>query len=147
MDNKEFKKVFGEIANINNFKRAFGGWYKESPECLAILALQKSNYGNYYQLNIKILIHGVFQDAYLPNKKLMIETGGHVDSCEPKEFRHVFDLDEQIDDNLRQELLNKLFISHIVPFTNKALSKEGIKELADTGEVFLLPAVKKELGW
>jgi len=58
MDNKEFKKVFGDIAKVNGFDRAFGGWFKESSECILVLELQKSNYGDYYYLNIKIFCPG-----------------------------------------------------------------------------------------
>jgi hypothetical protein len=147
MKSRDFKELFGKIAIANGFKKAFGGWYKESTECLAVIALQKSNYGNYYQLNIKILIHGVFQDSYTPDRAMMITTGGHIGSSEPKEFRHIFDLDEQIDDKSRHEILKELFFSHIIPFTDSALSREGIKELVGTGVVYLLPSVKKELGW
>ncbi len=53
MNSKEFKSLFGKIAKENDFLQAFGGWYKESPECIAILELQKSKYGDYYMLNVK----------------------------------------------------------------------------------------------
>ena len=45
----------------------------------------------------------------------------------------------------RKERLAKLFSEFIVPFTDKALSRQGLKELAAKEEVFLLPAVKAEL--
>jgi hypothetical protein len=54
MNSKEFKNVFGELAKINGFLKAFGGWFKESTECIAILELQKSSFGDNYYLNIKI---------------------------------------------------------------------------------------------
>ena len=60
MDNTEFKKQFGEIAKASRFDRAFGGWFKESNETIIVLELQKSNFGNYYQLNIKVFIQGFF---------------------------------------------------------------------------------------
>jgi hypothetical protein len=49
MDSKEFKIVFGEIVKVNSFEKAFGGWFKESPKCIIVLDLQKSNYGDYYE--------------------------------------------------------------------------------------------------
>jgi hypothetical protein len=51
-----------------------------------------------------------------------------------------------MDDEKRKADLAKLFSDFIVPFTDKALSKSGIRELAEKGEIFLLPAVKIELG-
>ncbi len=145
MDSKEFKNIFGDIAKEHNFKKAFSGWYKESPECLSILELQKSNFGNYYQLNIKIFIQGVFGKTYLPVKALIKSSMGHVNSSETNDYKNVFDFDEPTDSSLRIERLKELFKNHIVPFTDKALSKSGIRELVDKGDIFLLPAIKEEL--
>jgi len=144
MDNKEFKLVFGKIAKTHNFRKVFGGWYKESPECLALLELQKSNFGNYYQPNIKIFIQGVFGKTYLPDKNLFNNSVGHVNSGVTKDFRNVFDFDAPIDDNLRVERLREIFDNHIVPFTDKALSKSVIRALAASGQIILLPAIKEE---
>ena len=145
MDSKEFKKMFGELAKANEFKSAFGGWYKESTECIAVLELQKSNFGDYYQLLIKVFIQGAFESTYAPNKGLLKSSMGHITANETPEYKAVLDFDEPMEDNIRKERLEELFTNHIVPFTNRALSKAGIRELANKGEVFLLPAVKEEL--
>jgi hypothetical protein len=39
-----------------------------------------------------------------------------------------------------------MFNDFIVPFSSKTNTKEGIKELYKDGELFILPAVKEELG-
>jgi len=44
MNNKEFKKLFGEIAKSSRFESAFGGRFKDSAESVIVLDLQKSNY-------------------------------------------------------------------------------------------------------
>jgi hypothetical protein len=147
MEQNEFKKLFGDIAKKNGFNTSFGGWYKNSKECIVVLELQKSNFGDYYMLLIKIFVHGIFESIYAPNKDLIKSPMGHFTTNETSKYQTVLELDNQMDDNSRKELLKELFISHIIPFTNKALSKEGIKALVDSGEVYLLPAVKKELGW
>jgi hypothetical protein len=46
MDSTEFKKFFGEIAKKYHFTPSFGGWFRETSECVAVLQLQKSNYGS-----------------------------------------------------------------------------------------------------
>ncbi|MDX2278013.1 MAG: DUF4304 domain-containing protein [Saprospiraceae bacterium] len=145
MDIKEFKIVFGEVAKAHNFKKAHGGWFKESPECLAILELQKSNFGNYYQLNIKIFIQGFFERIYLPSKDLIKSSMGHVNSSETKEYKNVFDFDEPMEDNLRKKRLLELFENHIVPFTDKTSSRSGIRALSENGEIILLPSIKEGL--
>ena len=48
MDAKEFKTVFGAIATRYGFKFLYGGWHKESEDCIVILELQRSYYSNSY---------------------------------------------------------------------------------------------------
>ena len=126
MDSKEFKTVFGEVAKVHEFKKAFSGWYKESPECLAILELQKSNFGDYYQLNIKIFIQGIFEKTYFPSKDLIKSSMGHVNSSETKEYTNVFDFDEPMDDVIRKERLKELFEKQDIRFL-KAGETEDLK--------------------
>jgi hypothetical protein len=145
MDSKEFKNLFGEMATANGFGKAFGGWLKESSECIAVLDLQKSNFGNYYQLIMKVFVQGVFGKTYIKSKDLVKKDVGHIRNGEPQEYKDVFDFDRQVEDLKRKERLEKLFQNHIVPFTDKALSRLGIRELANKGEILLLPAVKQEL--
>lgn len=146
MNSKEFKIVFGNTAKEYDFKKAFGGWYKESPECIAVLELQKSNFGDYYLLNIKVFIQGLFGKNYYLTKDLIKSPIGDITINETQKYRDVFDFDESmIDDVKRREKLEKLFKNHIVPFVNKTLTKNGIIELVRSGRLLLLPAVKKEL--
>jgi hypothetical protein len=146
VDRKEFKKIFDIIAIKNSFERAFGGWFIESSECIVVLALQKSNYGDYYQLMIKIYVQGAFGNKYSISKDLVKRHGGNVFRGQPPQYKDVFNFDVSIDDDKRKQRLEELFSEFIEPFTNKALSKSGIRELADKGQLFLLPAVKEGLG-
>jgi hypothetical protein len=145
MNSKEFKTLFHEVAKINHFEKAFGGWFRESLECIIVLDLQKSNFGDYYDLNIKIYIQGTFGNAYVKGKDLVKKDVGNVFRRQPKNYSEVFNFDTAMDDAYRKKRLEDLFSEFIEPFVNKALSKSGIKELAEKQEIYLLPAVKKEL--
>ncbi|SMC48683.1 DUF4304 domain-containing protein [Moheibacter sediminis] len=145
MDSKEFKKLFGEVAKSNGFESAFGGWFKDSAESIVVLDLQKSNFGDYYEMNIKIFIQGMFGNSYSRSKDLVKRDIGNIFTRQPPEYKSVFDFDEPMDDEKRKEKLEQLFSKFIVPFSDKALSKSGIRELAEKGEITLLPAVKEEL--
>ncbi|PVD49398.1 hypothetical protein DC498_25285 [Terrimonas sp.] len=140
MDSKEFKNIFGKAAKSNGFEKTVGGWYKETAECIAILELQKSSFANSYYLNIKVFIQGAFERRYTPNKDLIKSAMGHI----TKQIRDkdVLNLDDSISEEKREETLEKLFSEFIVPFTDKVLSRSGILELSEKGEIFLLPAVK-----
>jgi hypothetical protein len=144
MDSKEFKKLFGGVAKSNGFESAFGGWFKDSTESIVVLELQKSSFANSNYLNVKVFIQGAFDRTYTPNKDLMKSSMGHItNQIRDKE---ILDFDEPIDDKERKDKLEQLFSKFIVPFSDKALSKLGIRELAEKGEITLLPAVKEELG-
>jgi hypothetical protein len=145
MDSKEFKKMFGEVAKSNRFESAFGGWFRDSAESIVVLDLQKSNFSDYYEMNIKIFIQGMFGNNYTRSKNLVKRDIGNIFRRQPPEYKSVFDFDEPMDDEMRKEKLEELFSEFIVPFSDKGLSKSGIRELADKGEITLLPAVKEEL--
>ncbi len=143
MDSKEFKKVFGEIAKSNGFESAFGGWFKDSAESIVVLELQKSSFANSSYLNVKVFIQGAFDRTYTPNKDLIKSSMGHItNQIRDKE---ILNFDEPMDDEKRKEKLEQLFGEFIVPFADKALSKSGIRELAEKRVITLLPAVKEEL--
>ena len=145
MESKEFKKVFEKVAKANNFEKAFGGWFKESTECIVVLCLQKSNFGDYYELNIKIFIQGMSGNKYTRSKDLVKKNVGDVFTRQPSDYSNVLDFDISMDEGKRIEKLESLFRGFIVPFTDMALSRLGLRELAKEGKIFLLPAVKEGL--
>ena len=145
MENKIFKLMFKKIAINNGFEAAFNGWFKKSDECILVLELMKSNFGNYYQLNLKIFINGMFGKNHIVNKDLIKKEIGNIDRGEPKRFENALNLEFSIDDNERETELKILFKDFLVPFSEKALTKHGIYELAEKGEIYLLPAVKEAL--
>jgi hypothetical protein len=145
MESKEFKKLFDTIARHHGFELHFGGWFKESNECIVVLDLQKSGYGNYFELNIKTYIQGVFGNHYRINKDLVKKDTGDIFTRQPKEYNEVLDLDSLLDANTRKQRLEALFTNFIVPDTNSTLTRAGIVEQAKNG-TFLLPAIRKELG-
>ena len=145
MDSKEFKNVFNEVAKSNSFEKAFGGWFKKSSECIIVLHLQKSNFGDYYELNIKIFIQGIFDTQYSSNKEMVKKLVGNVFTRLPSVFKDVLDFDIPMDDEKRKDELKSVFSKYIVPFTDIALSRVGLKRLARQKKIFLLPAVEEEL--
>lgn len=142
MKGKDLKNIIYEMAQRYGFVPAFGGWYKESNECIATLEFRKSNFGNCYQLLLKIFIQGAFNKEYHPSKELMSRIIGHVNSSEPKKYMDALNLDNQIQDADRKNKIELVFSEHIHPFTEKALTKHGIKTLLDEGAIFLPPSIQ-----
>ena len=63
-----------------------------------------------------------------------------------QEYVDLFDLEKEVKDTQRIENLGRLFSNEINRLTEKALTREGIIELHKKDDLFLLPAVKQELG-
>ena len=144
MESYDLKKMFGEISKRHSFEKKFNGWFKEGRECIVLLDLQKSKLGNYHQLMIKIYVQGVFGKKYIISKELIKDTGD-VFRGEPLEFKEFLNLNLLIDECVRKQKLEDLFNEFIIPFTNQALSKKGLKELEKQEKVFLLPEIKQQL--
>lgn len=144
MGTKDFREFFKGLAKRNGFEPLFGGWFKESPESIVALFLQKSNFGNNYYLNIKVFIQGSFGIHYQKTKDLKFVTSDIL-RRQPNEYNDVFDLEVPLDDAFRKERLEELFVNVVVPFTNKALSRKQILDLEKTNQLVLLSSVKEEL--
>ena len=150
METKEFKAMFGKIAKSNGFKFLYGGWYKESDDCIVVLELQRSNYSVLYYLNIKIYIRGVFGEAHAVNKYIIKNDMGHLHTRQPNEYSIIFDLEEKLDDDARKTMLEELFGAYIVPLTNRALHAEEIEYLVQEKrypmlEYLFSPELKEEI--
>lgn len=146
MDSNEFKANFGEVAKAYGFQRAFEGWFREFPEIIQVLDLQKSNYGNFYYLNIKLYIQDVFGTRYVKSKNLVKNDSGDVFLRQPEMYNKFFDLELDLQPHERQEGIDSMFTQFLSPIFEKACSREGIITLNRSGELYILPAVKKELG-
>ncbi len=144
MEGRELKKEFNNIASSYNFSRKFGGWFKESEETITVLDLQKSKYGNYYDLNIKVYIQDIFGKTYKIDKALVKDTGD-IFRRQPSEYKEVFDLETPINDISRINRIHILFNDFIIPFVEEAATKKGILNIASRKDILLLPAVKKAL--
>jgi hypothetical protein len=144
MADKNFKKIFNEIAVSHSFKPCCGGWFKESSESIVALFLQKSNFGSNYYLNIKVFFQGSFGIYYQKTKDLKFATSDIL-RRQPNEYNDVFDLEVPLDDAYRTKKIQDLFVDFVVPFTNKSLSRKQILELEKNNELILLASVKEEL--
>jgi hypothetical protein len=140
----DFKSVFRQVAVQNDFSFQHNRYWKKSPETVICLELQKSNYSNIYYLNFKIWLQGVFGSKFDPSSELARDTGD-VFRGQPKDWDKLFDLDQISDKETCRQEMARFFKAFVTPFTEKALTRSGILELANSNEVFLLPAVRAEL--
>jgi len=84
MENKEFRKIINDLAQKNGFQTVHRTWLKESDECIIVLYLQKSNFGNYYYLNINIYIQDAYDKHYSANENLVKKYFANLSRGQPK---------------------------------------------------------------
>lgn len=147
METKEFKKIFGQLAKKYGFIQDFGGWYKTSEECVLTVQLQKSSYSRFFYMNMNVFIHGVFHQTFIPNKEIMRSNLSSIFQRQPVQYDDIFDLENALDTDARVKLLEQFFKEYLAPFSEKILTRAGIKQLAMQKEIILFPPVLAALGW
>ena len=145
MDNKKFKQLFNDVARLYDFEQAYGAWVLESPECIVVLELQKSYFGNYYELNIKSFVQGAFGNHYVKSKDLAKKYMGNCFGRQPSEYNDIFDLEEDMEDECRKERLEYFFKNFLAPLLPKLLSLSDLSKLPEYGDIFIPSAVKNEI--
>lgn len=145
MEASEFKAVLGDVAKAHGFAAAHGGWYRETPAALFVLNLQKSNFGNYFELNLKLFLGQGAPSTAADFKKLVKRLSGDIFRRQPEEYREVFDLDAAITAADRRNRLERMFTELIDRIASAAASPFGILRLRDEGVVYLLPMAEARL--
>ncbi|KAA5548269.1 DUF4304 domain-containing protein [Adhaeribacter rhizoryzae] len=139
MDNKQFKNIFNKVAKANGFKYVYSAWFKESEDSILVLSLQKSNFSNFYYLNIKTYIKDIFGQSHSISKELVRDIGD-IFRREPKEFENLFNLESKLSELEREKEINNLFSSFLENYSNIMLEKRLI-----IAEYQILPPVKEEI--
>jgi hypothetical protein len=145
MDTKEFKRLFDDIAKSYGFEAAHGGWYRELPAALFVLNLQKSNFGNYFEANLKLFLGETASVGNAELKKRVKSMNGDIFRRQPEEYRGAFDLDSRIDLADRRAVIDKMFGGLIDQIVSASTGPAGILRLRDAGVLFVLPTVEARL--
>lgn len=146
METTDFKKKFHEIASANGFQSVFGAWFKESDESVVALILRKSNFSRLYYLRIKVNLKNAFGQVFEKNKECVKHDVADIMTGPGQEYAAAFDLENKMGEIERIDELELLFANEINKLTDKVLTRAGIIDLYKKDNLFLLPAIKQELG-
>ena len=144
MEKKEFKKIFANIVNTRGFSYFSNFWFTESNECIFVIKLTKSSYGNYYYLEMEIFIQGVFGKKYLIDKNLG-KAWGDISRRPPTEYDTFLDLDAQISSEERKQGLESLLDEFVIPFSKKALSLLGVRSFINEHQFVMSDALRNQV--
>jgi hypothetical protein len=107
--------------------------------------LQKSNFGNYFELNLKLFLGKGLPGTAAESKKLVKSLSGDIFRRQPEEYREVFDLDAAVTLADRRDRLDKMFTELVDRIASAAASPFGLLRLRDQGVVYLLPMAEARL--
>lgn len=145
MNLKVLKRSFAEITKSIGLETKFGGFVKETEEVIIVLSFQKSNYSSQVYLNIKLYVQGIFGKKYQLSREMVVNDVGDVFRRAPKDYDQIFDLGSDLPDNERIEYLKKFIDEFLSGYIRQASTVKGIILLAEQGELYLLPVVKRAL--
>ena len=141
---KNLKKMFAVIASMRGFSQLSNFWFIESEECIFIIELLKSSYGNYYYLELKIFIQGVFGKKYTISKELG-KTWRDVHIRLLPEYDIFLDLDTQLSYDDRKQGIESAFNNFVMPFSKKALFLSGICLLWNENQILMSDALRNQV--
>ena len=139
-DNVITKILISELAKYN-FKKHNSTWSRNVNDVEQKVELQKSNYGNYYYLNLYIRLIKI-SEKNIPHIAIRIndvatgDIGSSIDST--------LSLETNMNDIDRRTLLSSLITQCILPFFEKADSLQKIEKLLRT-ELFIQNRSSKQL--
>lgn len=145
MTPQEFKSLFAEVAKRHHLESAHGRFVKESPDCILVIELQKSKYGKYFDVNLKVFVRGLFGRSPARTKEMLEKLPGDVFLRTPQLYQPAMNLETPINVEERRLLLERLFRDFIESITQDALTRKGLISLADRGVLHILPVVRREL--
>ncbi len=144
MNVRTFKNLFKNLIEKYDFSEAYGVWFKESPETLSVVELQKSSYSKLFYINIKINIQGIDGIIYFKDEETA-KGLGDIFLRAGKPFSDALDLTTPLDDFHRINKLQQIFDEIIIPLLTEASTKIGLIKLYKSGRISLFPEVRKIL--
>lgn len=76
IEKNNLKKAFGETLRNAGFVNKSGSWYRSGTDAIVVLNLQKSDFGDYYYLNVGISLKALSDELFPKTNKCHIQIGG-----------------------------------------------------------------------
>ena len=91
------------------------------------------------------MFRAFLEKKYQLSRELVCGDVGDVFRRSPKDYDQIFDLGSDLPDDERIEYLRKFIDEFLSGFIQQTSTVKGIMLLAEQGELYLLPAVKRAL--
>ncbi len=117
--------AFTEAATRSGYQQKSGAWYREVPVGLHVLSLQKSTWGDQYDVNLGVYVRDLGPARWPRVHKCHFYTRGSSLGGSESRWRETFDAETELCN--RREQVSKLLGQFVFPFLSSIDTKEGLR--------------------
>ncbi len=128
------QRAVDEFGREVGFEKKSGSWYWHGEEVIAVLNLQKSQYGPQYYVNVAFWLRQLGEERYPKEHKCHVRL--RLEDVAPgaeDEIGRLLDLEKPSSDEQRIEALLRLLLERLGPVVERAGSVDGLRSLRDEG--------------
>lgn len=125
---------FDRFGSKAGFEKKSGSWYRRTPEVIAILNLQKSQYGPQYFLNLSFWLRELGDERYpkAHQSHVVARVSGLVPKVESR-LKALLDLEYAVSDEVRIFELVAVLSDNVLPIVERAKDVDGLRSLVADG--------------
>jgi len=133
--------TFDEFGKSLGGSKKSGSWYITGPEAIAVLNLQKSQYGPRYYLNVGLWFLGVGPATNPKPSHCHVQSRleSLVPAADRQHLEDLLDLDFAVDEQERRAELLAVLTSQLEPLLEAGMSDSGL--LTETGQHLLMKSL------
>ncbi len=137
--------ALGQVLKAAGFKKKSDTWYRSSADVIAVLNLQKSNYGQQFYINVALWLRTLGDVNAPPENQCHIRCRlSDVVEEDKKQIARLLDLEDvSTSDEDRSAQIRSLVERHVIPFFSRTATIDGLKTAYRTEAWFRPFAIAK----
>jgi hypothetical protein len=136
MDADKLRELVGASLREAGFVGQASSWYRQTPETLLVVNLQRSSYGPLFYVNLACVPLGMEIKGMPRPKEHHCPIRIRLDAASPEDaiqINETFDLAYDVSDGERSKSVHRLISERAVPFLEKLSNGEGVRRAIATG--------------
>lgn len=111
-----------------------GGWYWRGDEVVAVVDLQKSQYGLQYFVNVAFWLRALGDERFPKSWKSHIQVRlGSLPGVDGDDVERLLDAESDLPDEQRVDAVSALLVASVTPLIERGSSLAGLRALIDDG--------------
>jgi hypothetical protein len=125
---------FDRFGKESGGEKKSGGWYWRSDEVIAVVDLQKSQYGPKYYVNVAFWLRALGEERFpkTSNAHLWVRLGA-LPGVERETAECLLNLECDVPEEQRVDGLSALLATSVVPLIDRGSSLDGLRSMVDDG--------------